>query len=462
MARCLHESPLSFRDEKPMTLTNRKIFHVQRSVCMPVILLAMIALQACSFGPLTRNEPLQLPRQPIDHVETHVFSVDPGDSVVGELATVPVKEDDTFSDLARHFGLGLQQVTDANPGIDPWIPEAGQKVLLPTQFILPDAPRKGLVINLATMRLFHFPGTKSSQVHTYPVGIGREGRASPMGTMTVDRKTPNPTWYVPESIRRDHAKKGDPLPAIVSPGPDNPLGEFAMYLSRPSYLIHGTNKPFSIGLRASNGCIRLYPEDIRVLFKDVKEKSQVRIVNQPYLVGQSGPKVYLEAHEPHEELDAKQVRAALNAKLKQIEKKQGIKLDWAKIDQVVKDARGLPVPVTEHSDSIADLSSHALALDHPGRLNGQPEPVRGDADAWYVRAIETKSQNDAEKMAAMLNHMGPRIPARAVDKGDMFEVLAGPYSDAKAAKLAAKQLKIEMEIAADVVAPARSQKLTLR
>jgi L,D-transpeptidase ErfK/SrfK len=198
--------------------------------------------------------------------------------------------------------LGHEQIAAANPGLDVWIPEADSRVLLPLQFTLPEAPRKGIVVNLAAMRLFSFPGKGGREVVTYPVGIGREGRSTPTGDMSVARKTLRPTWYVPESIRRDHAQKGNPLPAMVSPGPDNPLGEYAMYLTRASYLIHGTNKPYAIGLRASNGCLRLYPENIEPLYHSTPVRTPVRIVNQPYLLGWRNEQLYLEAHDPHEEL----------------------------------------------------------------------------------------------------------------------------------------------------------------
>lgn len=426
------------------------------------LLMPLAVLQGCSFMPGfgVREEPLPLPAYQPDSIESHSFRIGADDEVLGELATVPLDEGDTFSDIARHYGLGYQQITEANPEYDPWTPPASTKVLLPLRFILPDAPRKGVVINLANMRLFHFSG--KSSLTTYPVGIGREGRASPLGAMTVDRKTPNPTWYVPESIRRDHAKKGDPLPSVVSPGPDNPLGAFALYLSRPSYLIHGTNKPFSIGVRASNGCIRLYPEDIQVLFRDVKEKSQVRIVNQPYLVGISGNAVYLEAHQPHEELNAKQARAAASAKLKKIEKMQGIKLNWGLIAQVMDEARGIPVAVGKPGTVTPDYAAGAVTLSHPSRLTGQPGPVdaANNGQSWYVRAATTEDSNSADKLAAVLNHMGPRIPARAVAKSGRYEVLAGPYADAKTAKQAAKQLRIEMEIAGEIVEP--KQRVSLR
>ena len=152
---------------------------------------------------------------------------------MGRLAVVRVQDGDTLPDIARHFGLGYDEISAANPGVDVWAPQAGSPVLLPLMFILPESPRKGIVVNLAAMRMFQYRGKKGPLV-TYPVGIGEEGRATPLGEMSVERKAVRPTWHVPASIRRDHQKRGDPLPAEVPPGPDNPLGEYALYLSRAS------------------------------------------------------------------------------------------------------------------------------------------------------------------------------------------------------------------------------------
>ncbi len=214
------------------------------------------------------------------------FSVAKEDDVIGRLACISLEKGDTLPDIARHFSLGLNEVSAANPGVDIWVPEAGERVILPMSFILPDAPRKGIVINLAAMRLFQFQGNSEPlTVLTYPVGVGTEERPTPTGLMRVERKVCRPTWHVPASIAKDHLKKGDPLPAKVLPGPQNPLGEYALYLSTPSYLIHGTNKPASVGLMATNGCIRLYPEDVKRLYENTPVKTPVNIVNQPYLLG---------------------------------------------------------------------------------------------------------------------------------------------------------------------------------
>ncbi len=222
------------------------------------------------------------------------------------MAVIRLEKGDTLPDIARHFSLGINAVSAANPGVDVWVPEAGKRILLPLSFILPDTPRKGIVINLATMRLFEFKGdSKSLVVSTYPVGIGTEERPTPMGQTRVVRKAVRPTWHVPASIAADHRKKGDTLPAEVPPGPENPLGEYALYLSKSGYLIHGTNKPASIGLKATNGCMRLYPENIKTLYNDTPVNTPVDIVNQPYLIGQRNGVLYMEAHTPLEDSGAR-------------------------------------------------------------------------------------------------------------------------------------------------------------
>ncbi len=427
-----------------------------------LLLLVLGILPACSFHERVRPQVYHVTRPHIEQVESHQFAIGKDDSIVGRLATVRLREGDSLSDLARHYGLGFEQISAANPELEPWAPPA-ETVVLPLRFMLPEAPRKGIVVNLASMRLFYYaPGKKGqdAQVLTYPVGIGKEGRSTPTGLMTVDRKTAHPTWYVPESIRRDHAQKGDPLPAVVSPGPDNPLGDYAMYLSKPSYLIHGTNKPYSIGFRASNGCLRLYPEDIEKLFQAVPKKTTVKIVNQPFLVGTQDGMLYLEVHDPHEEMDGKRLRQGLLARLKQMEKKQGLKLDWPKVEEALAQARGIPVPILTGSQSLEQVLADALPLDRPRQLYGQPSPPALASEGWYIRAAETPDEGSARRLAAMLNHQGPRIPAQAVLRDGRYQVLAGPYPDAKATKAAAKRMKIDLEIKGEIVEPA--QRVTMQ
>jgi L,D-transpeptidase ErfK/SrfK len=173
------------------------------------------------------------PGHPEKEIERNEFPVARGDDVIGRLAVIRLEKGDTLPDIARHFSLGINAISAANPGVDVWVPEAGERVMLPLSFILPDTPRKGIVINLATMRLFQYKADgKSLVVSTYPVGVGTEERPTPIGQTRVARKTTRPTWHVPASIAADHRKKGDILPAEVPPGPENPLGEYALYLSK--------------------------------------------------------------------------------------------------------------------------------------------------------------------------------------------------------------------------------------
>ena len=411
-------------------------------------------LPACAYRSGVKEVALPIPKVLPDRTEAHEFHVNKDDSVVGQLATVPVKEGDALPDIARHFGLGFEEISAANPDLEPWTPQPQARAILPLQFILPDAPHKGIIVNLAAMRLFYFPASKSQSVITYPAGIGKEGRSTPTGQMVVERKATHPTWYVPESIRKDHQQKGDPLPASVSPGPDNPLGDYAMYLSKPSYLIHGTNKPYSVGFRASNGCIRLYPENIDKLFGKVAEKTPVKIVNQPYLLGWLNGVLYLQAYAPHEELDDKVAKKNVIAKLKQIEKKQGHKLDWPKIEETLAQARGIPVPVFEHTDNLDGVLAKAVVLDHPSSLYGQPEAPKLVEGGWYIKAAETEDELAARRLAAMLNHQGPQIPARAVARDGHYQVLAGPFKDAKTTRTMAKRMKVDLEIKGQIIEPA--------
>lgn len=221
------------------------------------------------------------------------------DSIVGELDSVIVNSDTTLLDVARKFGFGYQDLKLLNPTVDTWMPEDGEIVQLPSRFILPNVARKGIVLNIPEMRLYYFPQSKkgeANKVVTYPLGIGKEGWATPYKQTRIIGKKKNPDWYPPKSIRREHENAGDPLPKIVKAGPNNPLGDHVLRLGLPSYLIHGTNKPWGIGMRVSHGCIRLYPEDIAELFEQVKVGTAVNIINRPYKIGEAGGVLYLEAH----------------------------------------------------------------------------------------------------------------------------------------------------------------------
>lgn len=235
----------------------------------------------------------------------------------------------------------------ANPGLDPWIPEVGRELVLPTRHIVPAGERRGLLINLAELRLYHFPG-EDAPVESFPIGVGRYAWSTPLGATEVVGKRKDPVWTVPESIREE-----DPtLPERVPPGPNNPLGRHAIYLGMTGYLLHGTNKPWGIGMRVTHGCIRLYPEHIARLFAGVEAGTPVRIVDQPIKAGWDGDDLYVEVHvEPTyarergapEPLPPERL-FPLAAKV--VQEAAGLevgRIDWAAVRQAVEEASGIPV-----------------------------------------------------------------------------------------------------------------------
>ena len=321
-------------------------------------------------------------------------------------------------------------------------------MLLPLQFILPDAPRKGIVLNLANMRLFYYPPKQPDAVFTYPIGIGREGWNTPLGQTTIVAKTVNPAWTVPESIRREHAEKGDPLPAVVPPGPDNPLGKYALRLGFSSYLIHGTNKPYGVGMQVSHGCVRLYPEDIEVLFKKTSVGTPVRIIHQPYMTAWDGDMLYLEAHEPLQKWAGQKERQqkSLLKQLRQSAAEKGATVDWEKVDRILQRADGIPTPILAASPELPELAAQAPEVEHPEHFYGQPVvPELTDSD-WALIVADFDNEMTAQQLAAMLNHQGPPIPTRIIEKDGSYQVIAGPFKDQKEAELVAQRIKIEFEI----------------
>jgi len=400
---------------------------------------------------------LSIPGHREKEIERNRFPVARGEDVIGQLAVIRLEKGDTLPDIARHFSLGINAISAANPGVDVWVPEAGERVLLPLSFILPDAPRKGIVVNLAAMRLFQYKedGTSLS-VTTYPIGVGTSERPTPTGTMHVVRKAIRPTWYVPASIAKEHRKKGDILPPAVPPGPENPLGEYALYLSKSGYLIHGTNKPASIGLTATNGCLRLYPENVKMLFDDTPVKTPVLIVNQPYLIGQRDGVLYLEAHSPLDESGALASKE-IYAKLRAMEKNAGRRLDWERVKEVKAAARGIPVPIFELRQGSEMEAAKPVEVDHPESLYGKPEVPALKLQAWYVLAADVPDRIEAQRIAAIINHQGPQIPARVFEKSDNYRVIAGPFNDRGEAGEAAKRLKIDLEIDGIVIEPVKDE-----
>jgi L,D-transpeptidase ErfK/SrfK len=217
--------------------------------------------------------------------------------VVGRVQQYRIAPKDTLLDVARNAGLGFQEIKDANRDVDEWIPPAGRDVVVPTRWILPHAPQRGIVVNIPEMRMYMFPShTRPGEevtVRTWAVAIGSDATPSPVGSFTVTAKDKNPTWYVPESIYRtmEHPRR------VVPPGPDNPMGEYRIRLSRGLYSIHGTDTPWAIGRETTHGCLRLYPEDIGELYTLIRPSMRGELVYQPVKVGEADGRLYVEVHD---------------------------------------------------------------------------------------------------------------------------------------------------------------------
>jgi|GEM_PF-233112 len=289
---------------------------------------------------------------------TFKFEVERDDDVLGRLELTHATKDDTLVDIARRFDLGYEEISRANPGVDVWLPGAGRSVVLPTEFVLPDVPHRGIVINIAAMRLYYFPPRKPGEpqvVYTHPIGIGRVGWRTPVGVTKVVRREKNPTWHPPPSIIKEHRADGDDLPAVVGPGPDNPLGDRAFYLAWRGYLIHGTNKPAGVGLRVSHGCIHLFPEDIDALYEKVPIGTPVRVINQPYVFGWHDGRLYMQAYGSLEDDPRGWQRAqqrqflakALGPRIERELARRHLRVNGDLVMQLAREPRGIPVPVSE-------------------------------------------------------------------------------------------------------------------
>ncbi len=274
------------------------------------------------------------------------FPLQPGEDVVGDLVTLEAQFEDTFSDIARLHDIGYREMTAANPRVDAWLPGAGTEIMVPSSFILPSGPREGIVINLAELRLYYFP-PEGDRVETYPLGIGREGWNTPVSSGSIVRKKAHPTWTPPASIRREAEARGQTLPQQIGPGPNNPLGDYALYLSLSGYMLHGTSRPYGVGMRVSHGCIRLYPEDISQLFSQVPVGTKIRIINQPYKAGWRSGQLYVEVHPPLSEqflaegFNLNMLKQVVDSALQG----RADTLDWEQVKEVALEHRGIPVPL---------------------------------------------------------------------------------------------------------------------
>ncbi len=270
------------------------------------------------------------------------------DDMFGEMSETVTFDKDTLLDIARAEDLGMVELMAANPGVDSWYPGAGTKLVLPTAHLLPDAPRHGIVINLAELRLYFYHPEKG--VFTFPIGNGRDSFTTPLGETKIVRKQADPTWY-PTAAKRAE----DPtVPAVVPPGPDNPMGEFALYLGFPTYAIHGTNKPDGVGRRVSRGCIRMYPEDVAWLFEQVPVGTPVTVISQPVKVGHSGGQLYLEVHPSLHQVDQIEETGQLQPEpltdqtdtILLAAGTDSSRIDWTIVDRALAERRGYPIRIS--------------------------------------------------------------------------------------------------------------------
>ena len=301
-----------------------------------------------------------------------------GSDVIGAISTITARDEDTLVDIARRHGLGYEDIVRANPDVNVWVPGQGTEIILPTQYVLPAGDRRGVILNLAEYRLYYFPKPVAGEpayVMTYPISIGRMDWETPLGLTTVIAKATNPAWYPPQSVRDEHAADGDPLPRIVPPGPENPLGKHAMRLGLPGYLIHSTNRPAGVGMRVTHGCVRMFPEDIEYLFGHIDISTRVRIINAPVKMGWNGDQLVMEAHrvlettsptvddpfedvtqEKLEQAEARRAAAVANEVIRDpltfvteqyitATGERAGQLDWHLAEEVVGRADGIPVAV---------------------------------------------------------------------------------------------------------------------
>jgi L,D-transpeptidase ErfK/SrfK len=338
--------------------------------------LLCVSLAACSlFGshhkepPPPPPPPPPAPEEPLP-VANERFELVPNQDVVGTVQVVKADKDDTLTDIARRFNVGYEEIVRANPKVDPWLPGEGTSIVVPSQFILPDAPHTGLVINIPAMRIYYFPPPKKGEpqvVLTHPIGIGKVGWRTPEGVTKIIRRQKDPTWRVPVSVRKEHHENGEDLDAVIGPGPDNPLGKYAFYLQWPSYLIHGTNKPAGVGLRSSHGCIRLYPEDIQQFFNTVPIGTQVRVVDQPFVFGWRDGQLYMQPYDVLEDdtrdwsgkAQKKLLTKSLAARLQQQVQQHHEQVNWELVSSLARSPRGIPVPITRTDASVEEIVANS-------------------------------------------------------------------------------------------------------
>lgn len=316
------------------------------------------------------------------------------EDVFGHIQFAQVENGDNFPKIAEHYDVGFYELVEANPGIDPDHPPVNTVLVIPTRYILPPVPREGIVINLGEMRLFYFPKGKN-YFYTYPVGIGKEDWGTPLGVLAITQKIKNPVWVVPDSIYEFRKAQGDPVPHVMPSGPENPLGYYAMRLSKPTYLIHDTDDQSSVGRRSSAGCIHLYSKDIKPLFEMTALNTPVRIINEPYLLGWHNHQIYLEAHLPLEEQrealqNIPEVTRSLVSNLKSSDT---VGIEWNKAFAVTEEHMGLPIIISSSSTAPKSVTlSESTAITKP-----EPRLSNSETDIKYQSTSSSESDSELDQ-----------------------------------------------------------------
>jgi len=336
----------------------------------------------------------------------------PKGDVVGQIQFARANASETLLDVARRYDVGFNAIVEANPHIDPWLPRNGQRIVIPSRYIMPKGPREGIVINRADMNLYHFtkPEEGPALVSIYPVSIGRDVLLTPKGEYKVTRRLRNPSWTPTAAARRT-----DPsLPEKVLPGPENPLGEYAMVLDAPGYQIHGTDRPFSIGMKVTRGCVRLYPEDIEVLIHRTAPDTPVRIVDDSFKYGYKNGSLYFELHKP--EGAAGLNLAGLVNHVTNIVPYRFWATEWQRVRYVGEHSTGVATPVA------------------------QVKPAKKQWQGSWLQLATYRDYNRVRKLMLQLEEMNVPITARGCETGKC-RVLAGPFKDKEYMQSLQKRIK---------------------
>jgi L,D-transpeptidase ErfK/SrfK len=412
--------------------------HASRQILLAVPLAALLAGCSLIGKPWQKEAPpapppvvdVPPPLPPVPEyplpVPTHRFELASAETdVVGTVQLTIASKEDTLPDIARRFNVGYEEIVRANPGVDPWLPGAGKQIVVPTRFILPNAPHEGVVINLAAMRLYYYPklakGETQQLVYTHPIGVGKVGWKTPEGVTKIISREKDPIWRPSAAVRKEHAENNDPIPAVVKAGPDNPLGKYKFTLGWASYLIHGTNKPYGVGLRSSHGCIRLYPEDIEVLFNTIPIGTPVRVVNQPFVFAYHDGELLLQAYTVLED-DARDwkkaqrtvLSKAMSVRLQKAVKENTVNADWDAIGSIAHTPRGIPVRVSGPAENVESVITQSSIVQNriPDGANwdGADDIARDEASYQQVLREREKPATAATRAprAAMAESVTPR------------------------------------------------------